>query len=158
MFLPGESHGQRSLVGYSPWGRKESDMTEWLTTHTHTHTHPVIQKSYTWVSIQEKWQSKQSWSCSEVLYSAPLVARWWRIQVPIQETQIRILIQEAPPGHNRWAWAGEPGSCNHGAQVPWSVCSVTRGAATTRNRSLQLGKGSCSNRDPAQPKTHTQNY
>ena len=23
-------HGQRSLVGYSPWGRKELDMTEWL--------------------------------------------------------------------------------------------------------------------------------
>ena len=30
-FIPRESHGQRSLVGYSPWGRKESDMTEWLT-------------------------------------------------------------------------------------------------------------------------------
>ena len=28
MFLLGESHGQRRLVGYSPWGRKESDMTE----------------------------------------------------------------------------------------------------------------------------------
>ena len=28
VFLPGESHGQRSLVGYSPWGRKDSDMTE----------------------------------------------------------------------------------------------------------------------------------
>ena len=28
LFLPGESHGQRSLAGYSPWGRKESDMTE----------------------------------------------------------------------------------------------------------------------------------
>ena len=27
-FLPGESHEQRSLVGYSPWGRKESDKTE----------------------------------------------------------------------------------------------------------------------------------
>ena len=27
----GNSHGQRSLVGYSPWGRKESDMTEQLT-------------------------------------------------------------------------------------------------------------------------------
>ena len=26
--LPGESSGQRSLVGYSPWGREESDMTE----------------------------------------------------------------------------------------------------------------------------------
>ena len=31
VFLPGESQGQRSLVGYSPWGHKESDMTEWLT-------------------------------------------------------------------------------------------------------------------------------
>ena len=28
VFLPGESHGWRSLVGYSPWGRKELDMTE----------------------------------------------------------------------------------------------------------------------------------
>ena len=28
VFLPGESHGQRSLVGYSPWGLKELDMTE----------------------------------------------------------------------------------------------------------------------------------
>ena len=28
VFLLGEFHGQRSLVGYSPWGRKEMDMTE----------------------------------------------------------------------------------------------------------------------------------
>ena len=34
VFLPGESHGQRSLAGYSPWGSKESDMTERLTFHT----------------------------------------------------------------------------------------------------------------------------
>ena len=32
VFLPGESQGQRSLVGYSPWGHKESDVTEWLST------------------------------------------------------------------------------------------------------------------------------
>ena len=30
-FLPGESHGQRTLVGYSPWGCRESNMTEQLT-------------------------------------------------------------------------------------------------------------------------------
>ena len=30
VFLPGESHGQRSLVGYSPRGCKESDTTERL--------------------------------------------------------------------------------------------------------------------------------
>ena len=33
-FLPGESHGQRSLVGYSPWGHKESDTTESNWAHT----------------------------------------------------------------------------------------------------------------------------
>ena len=30
VLLPRESHGWRSLVGYSPWGRKESDTTERL--------------------------------------------------------------------------------------------------------------------------------
>ena len=28
VFLPGESHGQRSLAGHSPWGHEESDITE----------------------------------------------------------------------------------------------------------------------------------
>ena len=31
VFLPGEFHGQGSLVGYSPWSLKELDMTEQLT-------------------------------------------------------------------------------------------------------------------------------
>ena len=31
VFLPGEYHGQRRLAGYSPQGRKESDITEQLT-------------------------------------------------------------------------------------------------------------------------------
>ena len=35
VFLPEESHGQRSLVRYSPWSHKESDTTERLK-HTHT--------------------------------------------------------------------------------------------------------------------------
>ena len=35
VFLPGESHGQRSLVGCSPWGHKEMDTTEWPTHVTH---------------------------------------------------------------------------------------------------------------------------
>jgi len=34
VFLPGRYHGQRSLVGCSPWDCKELDMTE----HAHTHT------------------------------------------------------------------------------------------------------------------------
>ena len=35
-FMPGESHGQRSLAGYRPWGCKESDITEWLTFAFHS--------------------------------------------------------------------------------------------------------------------------
>ena len=46
VFLPGESHGQRRLMGYSPWGHKESDMTE----HAHTHKHKIshVSKSWEW--------------------------------------------------------------------------------------------------------------
>ena len=45
VFLPGESHGQRSLAGYSSWGHEELDTTEvtkHTRTHTHTHTHTTI--------------------------------------------------------------------------------------------------------------------
>ena len=42
VFLLGEFHRERSLVGYSPWGHKELDTTEWLT-----------QKLGTWASVVE---------------------------------------------------------------------------------------------------------
>ena len=34
VFLPGASHGQRSLEGYSPWRRKSWTRLKWLSTHT----------------------------------------------------------------------------------------------------------------------------
>ena len=40
VFLPGKSHGQRSLVGCNPWRHKELDTTEGLT-HTHTHIETI---------------------------------------------------------------------------------------------------------------------
>ena len=33
IFLPGKFHGQKNLAGYSPWGCKESNMTEWAQTN-----------------------------------------------------------------------------------------------------------------------------
>ena len=46
VFWPGKLHGQRSLVGYSPWGHKRVGH-DWVRTHTHTHTrgptHPHLQ-------------------------------------------------------------------------------------------------------------------
>ena len=41
VFMPGESHGQRSLVGYGLWGHNMSDTTEQLST-------PMTQKSIVW--------------------------------------------------------------------------------------------------------------
>ena len=38
LFLSGEFHGQSNLVGYSPWGHKESDTTEQQSVHTCAHT------------------------------------------------------------------------------------------------------------------------
>ena len=43
--LPGKSRGQRSLVGYSPWGRKESDSTNQLT-HIHTDINEKIKYQF----------------------------------------------------------------------------------------------------------------
>ena len=41
VFLPGKSHGQRSLVGCSPWGHKELDTTMALSKHACIHVHEL---------------------------------------------------------------------------------------------------------------------
>ena len=52
--VPGESHGQRSLVDYSPRGRKESDMTEQLNSNSNDYTSSILHKIYfcQWVIIE----------------------------------------------------------------------------------------------------------
>jgi len=49
VLLPGKSHGRRSLVGCSPWVRKESDTTERL------HFHFSL---FTFMHWRRKWQSQ----------------------------------------------------------------------------------------------------
>ena len=39
IFLPGGSHGQKRLAGYSPWGCRELAMTQWLNSHSCNHGH-----------------------------------------------------------------------------------------------------------------------
>ena len=59
VFVPGKSHGQRSLAGYSPWGRKGSDTTERLTlffTFYGSWLAPYIVRS------KRCWQLKE-WTC-----------------------------------------------------------------------------------------------
>ena len=59
VFLPGESHGQTSLAGYSPWGQKEVDTTEQLSMH-------VV------MSCARKWRA----SAGDRKYTMVLVGAW----------------------------------------------------------------------------------
>ena len=49
--LPGESHGQRRPAGYSPWGSKESDMTETIQ-HAHMESQKEVLFALSYWSIQ----------------------------------------------------------------------------------------------------------
>ena len=60
VFLPGEFHGQRSFVGYSPWGCIQSDTTEQLT-HTHNLREQLFWGITVWyvsgiASLKKIWQ------------------------------------------------------------------------------------------------------
>ena len=83
VFLPRESHGQRSLAGYNPWGHKESDTTKQLT-HTHTHTHKALTLSslvfiflsfchFDWVSSTALSSSNRRSASSSLLLKLPSV-------------------------------------------------------------------------------------
>ena len=58
VFLPGKSHGQRSLVGYSPWGHKELDTTE---TTEHACIERVAQMVMNLSTMQETWVQSLGW-------------------------------------------------------------------------------------------------
>ena len=60
VFLPGKFNGQRSLVGYRPWGHNESNMTE------HAQTHYSRQKWNEIVPLAEMWMDLEIFIQSEV--------------------------------------------------------------------------------------------
>ena len=96
VFLPGEFHGQRSLVGYSPWGHKESDTTGQLT----------LSLEFTRISFpssREPWSSK----CSPWISSISIT---WKYHLEMQISKLhlqpfrifRCALKLDPP-HSVWA-------------------------------------------------------
>ena len=79
VFLPGESHGQRSLMGYSPAGHIELDMTE------HTYTHSIFplyfinkhRDSCSWVTNTETHKTSVQFSSVQSLSRVQLFATPW---------------------------------------------------------------------------------
>ena len=55
VLLPGLSHGQRSLVGYSPWGCTELDTIEWLSTDARTQTSMHVDCAWVLSKCQKEW-------------------------------------------------------------------------------------------------------
>ena len=71
VFLPGEFHGQRSLVSYRPWGHKELNMTEWLHSLNGLVVFPTFFNLILNFAIRSSWSdSVSSWSCFYWLYRA----------------------------------------------------------------------------------------
>ena len=86
--MPGKFHGQRSLVGYSPWGCRVGH--DWATertshTHTQTHTHTVlrVQPSTLWFHVPPctsrsflklEWPRSLRWLCVPSRFISP----WFR--------------------------------------------------------------------------------
>ena len=76
--LAWEISGQRSLVGCSPWGRKESDTTEWLSPHTPVSLHEL--RLFQIGSFAQQLQRSMCWTVEDmarVLYSSP--RKWIQI-------------------------------------------------------------------------------
>ena len=89
--LPGESHGQRSLVGYSPWGRKESDMTGRLSPAQWWGRDSIPGKQdiggETSILMTETLNPNHCWLLPEKLGRHPCLLTWAGITMAIQSRQ-----------------------------------------------------------------------
>ena len=85
VLLPGESHGQRSLVGYSPGCHKESDTTK---ATSRVYTHPTISTLTNYNFLMEKEMATQS---SVLAYETPWTEEPGRLQsMRSQKSQTRL--------------------------------------------------------------------
>ena len=76
VLLPGKSHGQRNLVGYSPWGRKELDTTERLhfqALQGYFQIHEVLNK---FVRSSVAWGDSVSGKVKSLCYRGELSAEY----------------------------------------------------------------------------------
>ena len=96
VFLPGESHGWRSLVGYSPWGRKESDTTEWLHVLSSKIVVLMYGEQYLVINTQKKFFLTKATNQCQYWKERP--GNWWLISFKKQMKQRKVLLE----GLIRW--------------------------------------------------------
>ena len=110
VFLAGKFHGQRGLVGYSPWDLNKSDMTEWLCTTTHNI--PVLKVNA--LATQQEllqfllhiWNYYLEQSEAQVFPSS-LISLWW---IPVSSRVLLLhklkgwLLLEVGRDPSSWYW------------------------------------------------------
>ena len=129
VFLPGKSHRQRRLEGYSPWGRKQSDMTKWLNSKTTSFPHQEKTADYSVNCIDFRPQ------LNEIIFSL----RWgWS---PPPERSL------CSPAHGQ-VYLGDVFNCSatgpHQEEVKWTVVLAAYDSYNWHHR--------CSTRFPADSK------
>ena len=107
VLLPGKSHGQRTLVGCSPWGHEESDMTEQLHFHAlekemATHSSILAWRGFTWwlrdkeICLQCRTPGFDPW-----VRKIPWRRAWQPTPVFLPEESHR---HRSPAGYSPWGW------------------------------------------------------
>ena len=85
MFLPGESLGQRSLAGYSPWDSKGRTWQRRLSMHKNIQGERVAQAQKT--ELSNRFQGDfigKTWGAGCSTWKPPLMGWWWSNKVVLQ--------------------------------------------------------------------------
>ena len=90
LLSPAESHGRRSLVGHSPWGRKESNTTEQL--HFH----------FSLPCTGEGNGNPLQYSCLENPRDR---GAWWAALYGVAQSRTRLTRLSSSSGNDKWCWA-----------------------------------------------------
>ena len=91
VFLPGKSHGQRSLAGYSPWGHKESDTSE-------ASTCTLLCSLYAKLGMLQNSKQDRQKNCIEGL----LCSKLWTTAPIHSEHLLNTQVHRAPPQVKTW--------------------------------------------------------
>ena len=132
VFLPGESHGQRSLAGYSPQSCKESDTKEWL-----THTFLEKLKSSVWFTFYCCWTTRAQTSPGSHSDPASLLRTHWRDQHSVNPA--RPEVHQQPQKVRQASLSGR--STLHRPPGPASGRALLPSAGNSSIRSLRASPG-----------------
>ena len=95
VFLPGKFHGQRSLVGYSPWGCNKLDMTEQLSTQAHMPFYGLLR----WLSGKESACQCRRHRLNPCVGKIPQRRKWQPTPVSVPE---KFHGQKSLAGYSPW--------------------------------------------------------